>query len=173
MGVSLPGGGGGGRGRNVAADLNLVPFIDFLSVLITFLLLTAVWNQINAVQVDQEVMDPNTPPPDPPDTPPVPPLTVHVRADGVWAGRNLETGQNFTKEDDTFDWEGLTEMLEGDRTTYPEEVNVVIVTDDGVEYEHMIKALDLTRTLGYEKTLLGGGPPPQSEATMAPPPSAG
>ena len=43
MGVSLPGGGGGGgRTRSLSADLNLVPFIDFLSVCITFLLLTAV-----------------------------------------------------------------------------------------------------------------------------------
>jgi biopolymer transport protein TolR len=43
MGVSLPGGGGGGRGKSQNFDLNLVPFIDLLSVLITFLLVTAVW----------------------------------------------------------------------------------------------------------------------------------
>lgn len=173
MGVSLPSGGGKGRTRSVDADLNLVPFIDFLCVLITFLLLTAVWTQINALQVDQEVQDPNTPPPPPPDVPPVPTMTVHVRSDGIWVGRNLETGKNFEKEGIVYDWEAIQEMLEGDRETYPDEVAIVIVTDDGVDYEHMIKALDLTRSLGYEKTLLGGGPPSQSEATMAPPPPAG
>ena len=34
----------------------------------------------------------------------------------------------------------------------------VHVTDDGVEYQHMIHALDLTRKYHYEKSLLGGGP---------------
>jgi hypothetical protein len=32
----------------------------------------------------------------------------------------------------------------------------VIVTDDGVEYEHMIRALDLTRAEGYAKTAISG-----------------
>ena len=36
MGVSV--GGGGGRGRKVYAELNLVPFIDLLSVCIVFLI---------------------------------------------------------------------------------------------------------------------------------------
>src|SRR5688500_13045915 len=98
MGVSLPGAGGGGRTRNLSADLNLVPFIDLLSVCITFLLLTAVWTQINAMQVDQAVQDPNQEPPPPPDEPPVPPLTVHIRSDGIWAGRELATGTDFHKE---------------------------------------------------------------------------
>jgi len=41
---------------------------------------------------------------------------------------------------------------------------VVIVTDDGVEYQHMIKALDLTREYQYDKSLLGGGPAQASTA---------
>ena len=45
MGVSLPG-AGGGRGKNMNMDLNLVPFIDLLSVCITFLMVTAVKNKL-------------------------------------------------------------------------------------------------------------------------------
>lgn len=45
MGVSV---GGGGKGRRqVNADLNLVPFIDLLSVCILFLLMTVVWVEIS------------------------------------------------------------------------------------------------------------------------------
>jgi biopolymer transport protein ExbD len=43
----------GGRRRSLDADINLVPFIDLLSMCISFLLLTAVWINIGAVQIKQ------------------------------------------------------------------------------------------------------------------------
>ena len=46
MGVSIDTGGKGGR-KGVDAELNLIPFIDLLSVCILFLLMTAVWVQIS------------------------------------------------------------------------------------------------------------------------------
>ena len=42
----------GGK-RSLNADLNLVPFIDLLSVCICFLLISAVWLQVGTVQVKQ------------------------------------------------------------------------------------------------------------------------
>src|SRR5690349_16878240 len=39
--------------RSLDAEINLVPFIDLLSVCICFLLMTAVWVQIGALQVKQ------------------------------------------------------------------------------------------------------------------------
>ena len=47
---------------------------------------------------------------------------------------------------------------------------VIITTDDGVVYEHMIKALDLTRAYGYEQTALSGGPASTNAALSMPPP---
>lgn len=164
MGVSV-GGGGGGRGRKVNAELNLVPFIDLLSVCITFLIATAVWVEISSMPVDQALSDPNQPPPPPQDPPPPPPLTVHLRADGVWVGRKVEEGRNFTIQGDKYDWEAIEKEVENDRRTWPDEDQVVLVTDDGIEYRHMIKSLDLTRKHGYEKSLLGGGPAQPSVTT--------
>lgn len=168
MGVSMPQ-GGGGHGRSLNADLNLVPFIDLLSTLITFLLATAVWTQTSAMLVDQNIADPNTPPPENVD-PPTPPMTIHVRSDGVWLGRKIEEGKNFPKEGEDYDWVGVGKMLEEDHTALPDETQVVIVTDDGVFYEHMVKALDMSRTYGYDKTLLGGGPATQNAGISTPPP---
>lgn len=52
---------GGKRGLNV--DVNLVPFIDLLSVCICFLLIAAVWLQIGTVRVKQALgEDAPTPP---------------------------------------------------------------------------------------------------------------
>ncbi len=42
---------GGSRGRKTNIELNLVPFIDLMSVLITFLLITAVWTQVSMIQI--------------------------------------------------------------------------------------------------------------------------
>src|SRR3954466_3769028 len=42
----------GGR-KSLDAEINLVPFIDLLSVCICFLLMTAVWVQLSTVQVKQ------------------------------------------------------------------------------------------------------------------------
>ena len=39
--------------KSLDAEINLVPFIDLLSVCICFLLMTAVWTQIGSVQVKQ------------------------------------------------------------------------------------------------------------------------
>lgn len=156
MGVSVE--GGKGRGRKVNAEFNLVPFIDLLSVLITFLIATAVWVELSSMQVDQSISDPNTPPAPPEDPPPPPPLTIHLRADGIWLGRKSEEGKNYPLLGTTYDWAGIEKDIETDRREYPEEEQAVIVTDDGIEYQHMIKTLDLTRKHGFEKTLLGGGP---------------
>lgn len=47
-------GGGNSRGkRSLDAEINLVPFIDLLSMCICFLLMTAVWTQLASLQVKQ------------------------------------------------------------------------------------------------------------------------
>jgi biopolymer transport protein TolR len=52
--MAMVGGGeSGGRRKSLNADVNLVPFIDLLSMCICFLLMTAVWVQIGALQVKQ------------------------------------------------------------------------------------------------------------------------
>jgi hypothetical protein len=57
-----------------------------------------------------------------------------------------------------YEWDKIKADLAADRERYPAETAVILITDDGVNYEHMMRALDITRGLGYDKTLLGGGP---------------
>jgi biopolymer transport protein TolR len=172
MGVSVE--GGKGRGKSMGVDLNLVPFIDFMSCLIAFLMIAAVWTQIASLDVEQSIS--NSPPVDtpPPETPPVPPLTVHVKAEGHWIGRKVEEGVQVPKVGETYDYAKLRELMTKDHETYPVEEMVVINTDDGVPYEEMIQVLDLSREIGYPKTLLAGGPPSATPAEgAAPMPSGG
>ena len=51
-GVSVEGGGGGGK-KAVDSNINMVPMIDLLVSCIAFLLMTAVWVQTGAVEAQQ------------------------------------------------------------------------------------------------------------------------
>lgn len=169
MGVSVD--SGGGRGKNLMVDLNLVPFIDFMSCLIAFLMIAAVWTQIASLDVEQSIAPPNQNV-EVPDPPPPPPLTVHVRSDGHFICRKVEEGTNITKLGEAYDYAKLEELMVKDHETFPAEDMVVINTDDGVPYEEMIKVLDMSRRIGYPKTLLAGGPAADNAAQFTPPPAA-
>ena len=52
MAVSIDG-GGGNRKKPLNAELNLVPYIDLLTCMVAFLLITAVWTQLARLKVDQ------------------------------------------------------------------------------------------------------------------------
>src|SRR5262249_44277817 len=52
MAVSIDG-GGGLRRKPLDAQLNLVPYIDLLTCMIAFLLITAVWVQLAQLKVQQ------------------------------------------------------------------------------------------------------------------------
>ena len=73
--------GGGGK-KSVDFNLNLVPFIDLMSAMISFLLITAVWTNVAKIDVKQT---PNLPSED---TPPPPPeeeklnLTLLIKSTG-------------------------------------------------------------------------------------------
>jgi biopolymer transport protein ExbD len=150
MAVTLPG-TERGRTRAMGAELNLVPFIDLLSVCITFLLLTAVWTQVEAMPIEQAVGEPPTEPAES-----EPPLTVHLRVDGLWLGREPSSGTTLPKAGAGYDWSGLRGVMQADRALHADARDAVLVTDDGVEYQDMIRALDATRTAGYVRTRLGG-----------------
>lgn len=170
MGVQVE--GGKGRGKSMGVDLNLVPFIDFLSCLIAFLMMTAVMTEIHSIEVEQSISppDPNTPPPE---TPPTPPLTVHVAADYVWIARKVEEGVRIAKVGEEMDWVKLEELMVKDHETFPTEDMIVINTDDGVHYENMMKVLDMSRKIGYAKTALAGGPASATPDPLLSPPAAG
>jgi biopolymer transport protein ExbD len=160
MSVSLPGAGGKGRGRSLYAELNLVPFIDLLSTCITFLLATAVWVQTQALDIEQAIRDPNAAPPPPDEEPPLPPLEVKIRADGISMGRGEDKMKEYPVRGDIYDWETLeTDMASDFAETKEEDHQMVIHTEDGIFYEHTIAGLDLARKVGFERVLLGGGPP--------------
>jgi biopolymer transport protein ExbD len=77
-GISVGGGHGGKRAIN--QELPLIPFIDFLLCLVSFLLITAVWTQMSRINADARV--PGPPDPDKELEEPKKDKTLHVEMRG-------------------------------------------------------------------------------------------
>lgn len=136
-------------GRSANTELNLVPFIDLMSVLITFLLITAVWSQVSMIQIGSSIYGKKTEQQDP--TPPPPKADIPLRLDVKDMGFRLVIGSDKTeipKTSGEFDTATLLERLKSVKETYPEKIDAVITVDDEVAYEFLILGMD---------TLLQGG----------------
>jgi biopolymer transport protein TolR len=143
MGISLE---TGGR-RSSGFDLNLVPFIDLLSVNITFLLVTAVWSELGDVPLEQRVGAGGV-------SGGPPPITVSVRPDGITVLRS-EPDRVLLGVSNGFAWDDLGR--EFDARVTPGERRVNLCVSDGLPYEVMIRALDVARARGLEEAALCEG----------------
>lgn len=149
----------GSSGRSANTELNLVPFIDLMSVLITFLLVTAVWSQISMIQIGSSIYGKKSENQETPPTPP-PVADIPLRLDVKDFGFRLVVGKDqfrFPKSGEMYDIEGLIERLKQVKETYPEKMDAVITVDDELAYENLILGMD---------TLLRGGFPSISVSTV-------
>lgn len=140
------------NGRSANTDLNLVPFIDLMSVLITFLLITAVWSQVSMIQLGSSIYGKkNENQTDPPPTPP-PHADLPVRLDVKETGFRLVVGSvkhQITKMKGAYDVVALTSFLKKVKTDYPEKMDAVITVDDEVAYEFLILGMDTLNQSGF------------------------
>lgn len=139
--------GKGGKSANV--ELNIVPVIDLMSVLIVFLLITAVWNQVSMIQLgtsvygkktnDQEIVPPKS-------------LEIALRLDVQRNGFVVVIG-NTTKpipfKEGTYDLERLKEELALIKERYPEKEDIFLSIDDDLEYEAMVLGMDAAIGEGF------------------------
>lgn len=121
------------------AELNLVPFIDLLSCCISFLLITAVWTQLDAIAVQQVGGGDGSHIEDSPS-----PVQVVVEEDGYLV-RDPERMYTIPKRGGFYDSEALTVKLqEWAHLQNPVELFGV----DGIRYEDVIHAMDAAQGAG-------------------------
>lgn len=123
---------GKGRRRPVDAAINLVPFIDLLSCCIAFLLITAVWSSVAAIEThtggsNDETAVPATPPPT------------------LWVGRadfqlRIPGGTTLTIEPAQ-----LAATLRAHHTGD----ELIVESVDGVPYDRLVRGLDAARAAGF------------------------
>ena len=140
--------GGGGvqesaSGKNsVDAQLNLIPFIDLLSVLISFLLMTSVWTQIERINVKQQPNQPSEEPPDEPEEEKLK-LTVLIKSTGYTVTTKGKIVKEIEKKGDEWDTATLDEALKGVVAEHPSNHDVTLTTEDTVPYNQLILVMDL------------------------------
>ena len=140
--------GQGGRKSNV--DLNLVPFIDLMSVCIIFLLITAVWTQVSMIQLGSSIYSKKTS--DEPVTPP-PFSEVILRVDVLPEGFRLLVGTDLAQipkfSDGNYNKDDLIAKLQKVKERYPDKVDGVASVRDNVYYKHLIEAMDALLIAGF------------------------
>lgn len=130
-------------GRNANTEVNLIPFIDLMSVLITFLLITAVWTQVSMIQLGSSIYGKKT---SDQITPPPPIADIPLRLDVKDFGFRLIVGQDkyvFEKKNGDWDTEELNERLAVVRQMYPDKADATITVDNEVPYEKLILGMDV------------------------------
>lgn len=147
-----------GRKKNI--ELNLVPFIDLMSVLITFLLITAVWTQVSMIQIGSSLYGKKSdtqPSPTPP-----PNADVVLKVDVKEIGYVLTVGRqviSLPMVNQQFDESGLVAQLQRVKQLYPEKVDAVVSVADSIPYEQLIKAMDNCLTAGFSAISVATGGP--------------
>lgn len=150
---------GGRGGRNPNVELNLVPVIDLMSVLITFLLISAVWTQVSMIQLGASFASPRDP--EQQDVKPPPIENLVLKLDVTQNGYVLYVGKDVKSlpmQNGSYDNDGLLAELMAVKNVYPDKGGVKMAISDEIQYEFVVAAMDTGLKAGFAPELLTGGP---------------
>ena len=146
--------GAGGK-KPIDFNLNLVPFIDLMSAMISFLLITAVWTQIARIDVKQTPNMPDTDIPPPPEEEPLK-LTVLVKSTGYTIQKKGAVVKEIEMKGEEYDKVTLSETLKQIRAEHPENEDVQVTCEDKVPYQELIAVMDTCLTHGLQGISVAG-----------------
>ena len=150
MGASV---GTGDKG-SVNVELNSVPFIDMMSCLTAFLLITAVWVNIAQINIQPKGKSRDTAQVQQDDEHVT--LSVLVQSDQIWVGLSrVNEFQEIPKKGDSQDWEKFETTLKehkasaffADRSDL--EIAAESTTAAPVKYQDIIYAMDVAVKVGF------------------------
>jgi biopolymer transport protein ExbD len=148
MTVSVGGGDGGGK-KSVNAELNLVPFIDFLSTLISFLLVSAVWTQLARINVTQKSASGGAPSDTVIQQPDQLKITVGVKPDNFLLSKGPVEKVSIPKKGTEYDYERLYNELKSIKDANPDKEDLIVGGSTGVNYEVTIRTVDYCIKAGF------------------------
>jgi len=123
------------------AELLLVPMIDIFTVLVTFLLMTAVFSRTVILQL-------NMPPPQTQfrDPPPGLQLEIIVRKDRMdVADRNSGPLAPFPNAATGYNYDGLTDYLKRVKAKFPEKTDATVLLEHDTPYDILVQVMDHVR----------------------------
>ena len=136
--------------------LNLTPMMDVLTVLVVFLLITAVFTSI-------AVMDLNVPTNtgEAVSSKPNFAIEVIVRKSGLEIANGSSVEAAIPKIDGKYDLKKLTEMLISLKAQYPKKEDATVLMEPKIEYDYLVQVMDAVRgadTPLFPKISIGDAP---------------
>jgi len=126
------------RGRN---DLNIVPMIDMMVILVFFLLFTAVFSNTNILELNLPAPNSSVP-----DLPQGLNLEVIVRQNSIEiADRNSGVLRTLPKKEGEYDYAGLSEFLQFVKSKYPDTLAASVLLEPEIPYDVLVQTMDNTR----------------------------
>lgn len=123
------------------AELLLVPMIDIFTVLVTFLLMTAVFSRIAVVQLDLPSAVASKP------TEPAFRLEVILRKDGLELTNGTTTIAMLPKVRGAYDLKALSQMALSLKQQHPQADSASLLLEPTVSYDDIIQVMDAIRSV--------------------------
>lgn len=147
---------GTGDKKSVNVELNIIPFIDLLSCITAFLMVTAVWINIAQLEIRPAGRAREVPPcPDGSDCD-SPKLSVLLEADEIWVGvSRVNDFQKIPRIAAGYDWARLEDALKQHKASaFFEHATAIEIAADStsahpVEYQSLIAAMDVAVKTGF------------------------
>lgn len=140
LGGSLTQGGFTNRIKK-PAELMLVPMIDIFTVLVTFLLMTAVFSRITILQLDLPSADAGGAPSDPQFR-----LEVIVRANGFELTNGNTLIAAIPKVGGEYDYKMLADLALQLKRENPDVIDASVLMEKQVQYDYLIQVMDSIRS---------------------------
>lgn len=150
MAGAIDTGTGDGGKKSLNVELNVVPFIDLMSCLTAFLLVTAVWtnlaqipNKQKGIGRDAEKVLQEEPPPN---------ASILLTSQEIWVGTTLGDRQQIRHlGEGQPDWEGLSKVVVEfkESATFSTREDIEIGAENDVNYQQIITAMDTAIAAGF------------------------
>jgi len=129
--------------RGQGEEMNLVPMIDIFTVLVTFLLMTAVFYRTVVLELNLPVSQTESTPP-----PPTLQLEILVRkAKLEVADRGSGLLSEFPNGATGYDLDKLSEYLQRVKEKYPDKLDASILLEPDVPYDTLVQVMDTVRVV--------------------------
>lgn len=126
------------RGRH---DLNVVPMIDMMVILVFFLIFTAVFTKTNVLELNLPGADSAVP-----DLPEGLNLEVVIRQDKIEvADRGTGLLKTLPRQGEAYDLKGLSDYLQLVKSKYPDKQDATILLEQAIQYDTLVQVMDTVR----------------------------
>lgn len=158
--ASIEAGGRSSGKKPVNQEIPLIPFIDLLLCCVMFLLATAVWNQLAAINANQQVPGQASTEDAPPEDEKVR-LILQVRNSGYVlgssAGESIDIKKRVVTDQREFDVDELKTKLAQWKQAWDTREDLIVAPEDGVRYEDVIVAMDVASAAGFTTLSMADG----------------